>query len=132
MEYGESFSGAGRDTFHEDRATLDPARAHISNFLHPVLYFYRQPVKGKASKILCQRHRWPDMQLHISGLHLLSSYILYTYDDNMCSPLTCSRISGYCGCGQRMHASNINIKAMVHRSAFGSDNLYLSSSFLQH
>ncbi|XP_028406643.1 FAD-dependent oxidoreductase domain-containing protein 2-like [Dendronephthya gigantea] len=46
MEYGKSFSGAGRDTFHEDRATLDPSRAHISNFLHPVLYFYRQPVKA--------------------------------------------------------------------------------------
>ncbi|CAB3988191.1 FAD-dependent oxidoreductase domain-containing 2-like [Paramuricea clavata] len=45
MEYGKTFSGAGRDTFHEDRATLDPSRAHISNFLHPVLYFYRQPVK---------------------------------------------------------------------------------------
>ena len=49
MEYGKTFSGAGRDTFHEDRATLDPSRAHISNFLHPVLYFYRQPVQGNHS-----------------------------------------------------------------------------------
>jgi hypothetical protein len=49
MEYGKTFSGAGRDTFHEDRATLDPSRAHISNFLHPVLYFYRQPIQGNHS-----------------------------------------------------------------------------------
>lgn len=45
MEYGRSFSGADKDTFHEDRATLDPSRAHISNFLHPVLYYYRHPVQ---------------------------------------------------------------------------------------
>ena len=55
MEYGESFSGAGRDTFHEDRATLDPARAHISNFLHPVLNFYRQAVTGKNTKDLISK-----------------------------------------------------------------------------
>lgn len=46
MEYGKTFSGAGKDTFHEDRANLDPAMAHTSNFLHPVLYYYRQPVQA--------------------------------------------------------------------------------------
>lgn len=51
MEYGESFSGPGQDTFHEDRSTLDPSRAHISNFLHPVLYFYPQPLRGIAGYI---------------------------------------------------------------------------------
>ncbi|KAJ7382594.1 FAD-dependent oxidoreductase domain-containing protein 2 [Desmophyllum pertusum] len=43
MEYGKDFSGAGKDTFKSDRATGEPAEAHKSNFLHPVLYFYKEP-----------------------------------------------------------------------------------------
>nr|CAB3246962.1 FAD-dependent oxidoreductase domain-containing protein 2-like [Phallusia mammillata] len=40
MEYGKNFSGAGKDTFHEDRAQGSPNEAHRSNFLHPVFYHY--------------------------------------------------------------------------------------------
>ncbi|XP_022795419.1 FAD-dependent oxidoreductase domain-containing protein 2-like [Stylophora pistillata] len=43
MEYGKDFSGAGKDTFKADRATGEPGEAHKSNFLHPVLYFYKEP-----------------------------------------------------------------------------------------
>ncbi|KAK3737352.1 hypothetical protein RRG08_036756 [Elysia crispata] len=40
MEYGKNFSGAGKDTFSEDRAKAEPFEADLSNFLHPVLYYY--------------------------------------------------------------------------------------------
>ncbi|XP_031575280.1 FAD-dependent oxidoreductase domain-containing protein 2-like [Actinia tenebrosa] len=43
MEYGETFSGPGKDTFRSDRATGEPSEAHLSNFLHPVFYFYKTP-----------------------------------------------------------------------------------------
>ena len=32
------------DPFKEERATGDVKEAHLSNFLHPVLYFYNRPV----------------------------------------------------------------------------------------
>ncbi|XP_071797153.1 FAD-dependent oxidoreductase domain-containing protein 2-like [Asterias amurensis] len=41
MEYGKDFSGPGKDIFGPQRATSDPELAHLSNFLHPVLYYYR-------------------------------------------------------------------------------------------
>lgn len=64
FEYGKDYSGPGYETyrpfmkgekaslfcFHhskdvlkEDRATGDPIEADISNFLHPVLYYYTRP-----------------------------------------------------------------------------------------
>ena len=47
LEYGNGFSGPGADVFHEDRATGEPSEAHKSNFLHPVLYFYKTPLRCK-------------------------------------------------------------------------------------
>ncbi|KAF2354889.1 FAD/NAD(P)-binding domain [Trinorchestia longiramus] len=41
MEYGQDFSGPDKDPFRPDRAAGDVFEAHRSNFLHPVLYFYR-------------------------------------------------------------------------------------------
>jgi len=41
LEYGKNFSGPGADPFKEDRATGDAQEAHASNFLHPVLYYYK-------------------------------------------------------------------------------------------
>ncbi|XP_066917263.1 FAD-dependent oxidoreductase domain-containing protein 2-like [Clytia hemisphaerica] len=41
LEYGKNFSGPGKDPFKEDRATGDAQEAHASNFLHPVLYYYK-------------------------------------------------------------------------------------------
>lgn len=43
LEYGKNFSGAGKDTFRPNRATGEASDAHNSNFLHPVLYFYKEP-----------------------------------------------------------------------------------------
>lgn len=42
MEYGPDFSGPEKDTFRVDRSTGDPLEAHRSNFLHPVLYYYKR------------------------------------------------------------------------------------------
>ncbi|KAK3090905.1 hypothetical protein FSP39_015622 [Pinctada imbricata] len=42
MEYGKGFSGPGKDIFRPDRATQEPSDAHVSNFLHPVLYYYNR------------------------------------------------------------------------------------------
>eukprot|EP00112_Aurelia_sp_Birch-Aquarium-sp1_P001826 Seg1198.6 transcript_id=Seg1198.6/GoldUCD/mRNA.D3Y31 product="FAD-dependent oxidoreductase domain-containing protein 2" protein_id=Seg1198.6/GoldUCD/D3Y31 len=44
LEYGKNFSGPGSDPFKEERATGDVKEAHLSNFLHPVLYYYNRPV----------------------------------------------------------------------------------------
>ncbi|XP_071943865.1 FAD-dependent oxidoreductase domain-containing protein 2-like [Antedon mediterranea] len=41
MEYGKDYSGPGKDVFKPERSTGDPANAHQSNFLHPVLYYYQ-------------------------------------------------------------------------------------------
>lgn len=61
MEYGKDFSGAGKDTFHTNRATGEPSDAHNSNFLHPVLYFYKEPPtalpKETKSVVLPRPHR---------------------------------------------------------------------------
>jgi len=41
MEYGHEFSGPGKDVFRSGRATGDPSEADESNFLHPVMYYYK-------------------------------------------------------------------------------------------
>lgn len=41
MQYGHDFSGPGKDVFRYDRANGEPSEAHTSNFLHPVLYYYK-------------------------------------------------------------------------------------------
>jgi hypothetical protein len=47
LQYGPGFSGPGNDVFSEERATGEPADAHNSNFLHPVLYYYDKPITCK-------------------------------------------------------------------------------------
>ena len=51
MEYGPDFSGPDKDTFRADRAVGDPLEAHKSNFLHPVLYYYKKLPSGKIFNI---------------------------------------------------------------------------------
>jgi len=46
LEYGEDYHGPFEDVFREDRAATDPRYAHLSNFLHPVLYYYQSPPNG--------------------------------------------------------------------------------------
>lgn len=52
FEYGKNFSGAGKDIFRPDRATGEPSEGHISNFLHPVFYYYEQPPTGEW-RVIC-------------------------------------------------------------------------------
>ncbi|KAK7087884.1 FAD-dependent oxidoreductase domain-containing protein 2-like [Littorina saxatilis] len=47
MEYGADFSGPGKDPLRKGRATQSASRAHRSNFLHPVLYYYKTPPTKK-------------------------------------------------------------------------------------
>lgn len=49
MEYGKNFSGADKDVFHYNRAIGDAKAAWRSNFLHPVIYFYKQLPTGNES-----------------------------------------------------------------------------------
>lgn len=46
------FSNFRKDTFHSERATGEPSDAHNSNFLHPVLYFYKEPPTGNTMESL--------------------------------------------------------------------------------
>ena len=48
LQYGQEFSGPGKDVFNEERATGEPSDAHNSNFLHPVLYYYDKPIDCKT------------------------------------------------------------------------------------
>lgn len=49
LEYGEDYHGPSEDIFREDRAATEPRYAHLSNFLHPVLYFYHVPPSKSRS-----------------------------------------------------------------------------------
>jgi len=41
LEYGANYSAPGKDVFRRDRATGDAEYADLSNFLHPVFYYYQ-------------------------------------------------------------------------------------------
>ncbi|OWF56517.1 FAD-dependent oxidoreductase domain-containing protein 2 [Mizuhopecten yessoensis] len=40
LQYGHDYHGPQEDVFRVDRASTDPVYAELSNFLHPVLYYY--------------------------------------------------------------------------------------------
>ncbi|XP_067830804.1 FAD-dependent oxidoreductase domain-containing protein 2 [Heptranchias perlo] len=42
LEYGSNFSRPEADVFHPSRSVGEPKHAWLSNFLHPVVYYYRQ------------------------------------------------------------------------------------------
>uniref|UniRef100_A0A8D0H2I6 FAD-dependent oxidoreductase domain-containing protein 2 n=1 Tax=Sphenodon punctatus TaxID=8508 RepID=A0A8D0H2I6_SPHPU len=42
MEYGKNFSGPDKDVFYYNRAVGEAQHAWQSNFLHPVIYYYRR------------------------------------------------------------------------------------------
>ena len=52
MQYGRNFSGPGKDVFREARATGHAHEAHRSNFLHPVLYYYKSLPTGRPNRPL--------------------------------------------------------------------------------
>ncbi|KAH6943451.1 hypothetical protein HPB50_021683 [Hyalomma asiaticum] len=45
LRYHPDFSGPRLDTFHSQRATDDVEKAHLSNFLHPVIYYYNRLIQ---------------------------------------------------------------------------------------
>lgn len=49
MEYGRNFSGADKDVFYYNRAVGEAQHAWQSNFLHPVIYYYKRLPTGKLS-----------------------------------------------------------------------------------
>ena len=50
LEYGANFSGPGKDVFRYDRATGDAENADMSNFLHPVVYYYDTLPTGRTTR----------------------------------------------------------------------------------
>jgi len=48
FRYGENYSGPGKDVFSTDRVTTEHARAHMCNFLHPVISYYHAFNRIKA------------------------------------------------------------------------------------
>lgn len=49
MEYGRNFSGADKDVFYYNRAVGEAQHAWQSNFLHPVIYYYKRLPTGEAA-----------------------------------------------------------------------------------
>ncbi|XP_008108857.1 FAD-dependent oxidoreductase domain-containing protein 2 [Anolis carolinensis] len=42
LDYGKNFSGPDKDVFYYNRAVGEPQHAWQSNFLHPVIYYYKR------------------------------------------------------------------------------------------
>lgn len=51
MEYGRNFSGDDKDVFYYNRAVGEAQHAWQSNFLHPVIYYYKRLPTGKLSSL---------------------------------------------------------------------------------
>lgn len=49
MEYGRNFSGPDKDVFFYDRSVGHIEDAWQSNFLHPVIYYYRHLPTGELA-----------------------------------------------------------------------------------
>lgn len=51
MEYGRNFSGADKDVFYYNRAVGEAQHAWQSNFLHPVIYYYKRLPTEREMKL---------------------------------------------------------------------------------
>lgn len=51
MKYHPEFSGPRLDTFHSQRSTAELDKAHLSNFLHPVIYYYEDIHEGAILRL---------------------------------------------------------------------------------
>ena len=49
LEYGNTFKGPAEDVFRVDRAATSARYAELSNFLHPVIYYYNNIPDGMCS-----------------------------------------------------------------------------------
>ncbi|OPJ68856.1 FAD-dependent oxidoreductase domain-containing protein 2 [Patagioenas fasciata monilis] len=57
MEYGRNFSGADKDVFYYNRAVGEAQHAWQSNFLHPVIYYYKHLPTEREMRL--QPPDWP-------------------------------------------------------------------------
>ncbi|KAM6306773.1 LOW QUALITY PROTEIN: FAD-dependent oxidoreductase domain-containing protein 2-like [Podargus strigoides] len=65
MEYGRNFSGADKDVFYYNRAVGEAQHAWQSNFLHPVIYYYKHLPTEREMRL-----RPPDWPLpHPDAIH---------------------------------------------------------------
>lgn len=66
QEYGKDFSGPGKDVFRSERSVGEPSEAHTSNFLHPVMYYYK---RLPAEHQMATKGKWtlprPDSMHHV-------------------------------------------------------------------
>ncbi|XP_033739735.1 FAD-dependent oxidoreductase domain-containing protein 2-like [Pecten maximus] len=87
LQYGQTFHGPQEDVFRIDRASSDPLYAELSNFLHPVLYYYDVlptlddmaavsypeflPVPNEIHHVLEDfTTQWDRQQSHVEPLHI--------------------------------------------------------------
>jgi len=75
FEYGTSFSGPNADVFRSGRANTNPAEAYMSNFLHPLFYYYKESPTEKdfnshASKLKSE-DKPPHQQPAPHQLHMM-------------------------------------------------------------
>ncbi|KAL8620878.1 hypothetical protein ACOMHN_047049 [Nucella lapillus] len=94
MEYGHDFSGPGKDIFRYDRATGEASEAHTSNFLHPVLYYYKsvpteEQMKKRSKKEVLPRPNaihhivedfltaWDGPESHVSPLRRFMEHVTH-------------------------------------------------------
>lgn len=66
MEYGRNFSGPDKDVFFYDRSVGYTEDAWQSNFLHPVIYYYRHLPTGEW---LCAPSRLGFLRWALLGPH---------------------------------------------------------------
>ena len=77
-----------KDTFKPDRATGEPGEAHKSNFLHPVLYFYKNPPTGNVAScsILLQQGISNLVSINFSAHVYRKTYLFFLFIEAL-SPL---------------------------------------------
>ena len=116
FEYGKNFSQPGGDPFKEDRATSGAQEGHMSNFLHPVLYYYEDkvpPLEGDLKLTLPRPHRihhivedfntdWSDSLTHVLPLrwfleHVSGNDLRNVYAES-CFMLAMTNVADPVGC----------------------------------
>ncbi|XP_065302402.1 FAD-dependent oxidoreductase domain-containing protein 2-like [Dermacentor albipictus] len=78
LRYNPDFSGPRLDTFHSQRSTDDVEKAHLSNFLHPVIYYYNrlaQTPAGERVEELENRHGNPSVPVPDRIHHVLEDFL---------------------------------------------------------
>ncbi|KAL1465918.1 hypothetical protein MTO96_026980 [Rhipicephalus appendiculatus] len=78
LRYNPDFSGPRLDTFHSDRAVEEVEKAHLSNFLHPVIYYYNRLIQrpaGEQVEEVENRHGNPSIPVPDRTHHMLEDFL---------------------------------------------------------